>query len=689
MDRPGTAQPNPLLAAWTAPFGLPPFAAIEPAHFGPAFDAALAAHDAEIAAVVDSPEKPSFDNTVAALERSGADLRRVAGVFFNLAGTDTNDALQAIERDMAPRLARHRNAIYLNDDLMARIAAVQADAGTLDAEQARVVDRLATAFRRSGAGLPRETKDRLAAIGERLAALGTSFSQNVLADERDWSLDLSVPDDLAGLPDALVAAAAGAAAERGRPGSHLITLSRSSIEPFLQFSTRRDLREAAFKAWTARGEGGGATDNRVIAAEMIALRAERASLLGFNSFAAFRTADAMAQTPDAVAALLGNVWQPACARALREEAALQDLIARDGDNFILAPWDWRFYAERRRKAEFDLDEGAIKPYFALDRMIEAAFHTASRLFGLTFTPQPDLVLHHPDARAWHVTRGGADVGLFIGDYYARPSKRSGAWMSALRDQARLDGDVRPIINNVMNFAGPLPGEACLLSFDDARTLFHEFGHALHGLLSSVTYPSIAGTNVARDFVEFPSQLFEHWLDQPEILKRFARHHATDATMPDDLLERVRKARNFNQGFATVEYTASALVDLELHQASPGSVDDVVAFEKSTLARLGMPAGIVMRHRTPHFAHVFSGEGYSSAYYSYLWSEILDADGFDAFLERGDIFDPETAKLLHDNVYAAGNRRDPHEAYRAFRGRAPDTTALLRKRGLVEAAAGDA
>ena len=677
---------NPLLGAWTTPFEVPPFAAIEPAHFLPAFEVALVDHAAEIDAIVAGAETPRFDNTVAAFERAGADLRRVVSTFFNLAGAHTNDALQAVERDLAPRLARHRNSIYLNDRLFRRLEAVPED--DLDAEQARVLERLLSAFRRSGAGLPESTTTRLAAIGERLATLGTRFGQNILADERDWYLRLEGADDLAGLSDALVAAAAGAAADRGLPGAHIVTLARSSIEPFLQFSTRRDLRERAFAAWTARGAGGGATDNRAIAAETIALRAERARLLGYETFAAFRTADAMAKTPRAVSALLDEVWRPARARALREEAMLQDLVAADGETFVLAPWDWRFYAERRRKAEFDLDEATIKPFLSLDRMIEAAFHTASRLFGLAFEPRDDVELHHPDARAWRVTRAGDEVGLFIGDYFARSSKRSGAWMSSFREQGRLDRVVHPIIINVMNFAKPLPGERCLLSFDDARTLFHEFGHGLHGLLSNVTYPSIAGTSVTRDFVEFPSQLFEHWLEQPEILKRFARHHATDVPMPDDLLERVRKARHFNQGFATVEYTASALVDLALHEA-PGAIEDVVAFEASALARLGMPAGIVMRHRTPHFAHVFSGDGYSSAYYSYLWSEILDADGFDAFLERGDIFDPETAARLYENVYSAGNRREPDLAYAAFRGRAPTSAALLRKRGLVDAPVGGA
>jgi peptidyl-dipeptidase Dcp len=537
---------------------------------------------------------------------------------------------------------------------------------------------------RNGAALAPEAKARLAAIDERLATLGAEFGQNVLADEKAYMLALKTPEDRAGLPDSLLAAAAQASVDRGLPGQHGITLSRSSIEPFLQFSTRRDLREKAFRAWAARGENGGPTDNRTVMAETVRLRAERARLLGFESYAHFRLDDTMAKTPRAALDLLHSVWTPARAQALREEAALQGIVAAEGDNFSLAPWDWRYYAEKRRKALFDLDEGEIKPYLQLDKIIEAAFYVANRLFGLSFTERTDIKLYHPDARCWTVAgRDGNDIALLIGDYFARSSKRSGAWMSAFRDQHKLDGPVLPIVVNVMNFARAGAGEACLLSFDDARTLFHEFGHGLHGLLSDVTYPLLSGTNVARDFVEFPSQLYEHWLERPEILRRFALHVRTGAPMPEGLLQRVLHARQFNQGFATVEFTASVLVDLDLHlHAGPGAID-VVAFERSELDKLGMPDAIAMRHRTPHFQHIFAGSGYSAGYYSYLWSEILDADGFEAFEESGDIFDPALARRLRDYVYAAGNSREPDAAYAAFRGRAPATGALLRKRGLAE------
>ncbi|HTJ02553.1 MAG TPA: M3 family metallopeptidase [Methylovirgula sp.] len=676
---------NPLSQTWKTPFGIPPFAAIVPDHYAPAFADAFAAHKAEIAAIADNPAPASFDNTIAALERSGRGLRQVASVFFNLTNADTNEALQAIERDVSPLFARHDSEIRLNDALFARIDALhrKRDALGVTAEQTRVLERHHTEFRRAGAGLEPQVKARLAAISEELAVLGTQFSQNVLADEKAFTLVLDAGDDLAGLPDWLVAEAAATAQERGFPGQYVITLGRSSVEPFLAMSARRDLREKAWRAWVQRGESGGATDNRAIAATMLKLRDERAKLLGYESFAHFRLADTMAKTPAAAQDLLEKVWVPARAQALAEEAALQEAIARDGLNVTLAPWDWRYYAERRRKAEFDLDESEIKPYLQLDKMIEAVFFTAQKLFGLTFTERFDLTLYHKDVRAFDVTGpDGKPVALFIGDYYARPSKRGGAWMNDYRTQEKLDGAVLPIIVNVLNYVKPAEGETCLLSFDDARTLFHEFGHALHGLLSDVTYPTLAGTNVAHDFVEFPSQLYEHWLEEKDILRQFALHYRTGAPMPDALLDRLLSARRFNQGFATVEYAASALVDLALHRESPKADLDIVEIEKALLDKLGMPNGIVMRHRTPHFSHVFSSDSYAAGYYAYLWSEVLDADGFDAFTEAGDIFAPEVAQKLKRHVYAAGNLNEAETAYLGFRGRMPSTEPLLQKRGLA-------
>lgn len=674
---------NPLLDPWTTPFGLPPFGTIEPAHYSPAFDRALAAHTDEIAAIADHAAAPTFANTVEAMERGGQALKRVSSVFFNLAGSHTNDALQAIEREMAPRLARHRSAIFMNEALYRRVAdlfARRTELG-LSSEQARVLDRYHTIFVRAGAQLSPDDKQRLAQIVERLATLGTQFSQNILADEKGYTLVLEGEEDLLGLPAFLREAAAQAAAERGSPGTFVITLGRSSIEPFLQFSARRDLREKAFAAWINRGDTGGATDNKAIIAEIIGLRAERARLLGYETFAHYKLEDTMAKTPEAALDLLRQVWAPARARAGRERDAMQALIHEEGGNFELEAWDWRLYAEKIRKRDYDLDEAEIKPYLQLDRIIEAAFDTAHRLFGLTFAAIADAPRYHPDIRVFEVRRGDEPVGLFIGDYFARSSKRSGAWMSAFRSQEKLTGEIRPIIVNVMNFS---KAEPALLSFDDARTLFHEFGHALHGLLSDVTYPLIAGTSVSTDFVELPSQLYEHWLEQPEMLRRYAVHYKTGESMPEALLRRVLGARTFNQGFATVEYTSSALVDMDLHLLRCAENFDVAAFEREMLAKIGMPREIVMRHRTPHFSHIFSGDGYSSGYYSYLWSEVLDADAFDAFREAGDLFDRETARKLHDFIYAAGNRREPAEAYKSFRRRMPSIDALLLKRGLAEA-----
>jgi len=683
---PSNQTKNPLLQTWTTPFGAPPFARIKTEDYLPAFGEALARHRGEIDAIVSNAEAPSFGNTIAAMERGGKALEQVASVFYNLCGANTDDALQKVEREIAPVMARHRNEIFLNEKLFARIHVLHERRDTLDlsAEEARVLDRYRTRFVRNGAHLAPEAKQRLAAIDERLATLGTKFSQNVLADEKSYALVLETEDDLAGLPEFVRSAAAEAAKERGLEGKHVITLLRSSIEPFLQFSKRRDLREQAWRAWLSRGEHEGPTDNRPIAAEMVSLRAERARLLGYTSYAQYRLDDTMAKTPQAALDLLYSVWTPAVKQAAREQDALQSIVHSEGGNFETAAWDWRHYAEKRRKAEFDLDESEIKPYLQLEKMIEAAFDTAGRLFGLKFMPRPDVPVYHPDVRAWDVTGAdGRHVGLFYGDYFARPSKRSGAWMSSFRDQEKLTGDIKPIIVNVMNFSKAAEGEPALLSFEDARTLFHEFGHALHGLLSDVTFPLLAGTNVSADFVELPSQLFEHWLERPEILRRHAVHYKTGKSMPDELAARVLKSAKFNQGFATVEYLSSALVDLDLHAEDSASID-VTSFEKTALDKIGMPEAITMRHRLPHFAHLFAGDGYAAGYYSYLWSEVLAADAFGAFEEANDLFDPATAQRLREFVLSAGYLRDPADAYQRFRGRAPEPQALLRRRGLLEA-----
>jgi peptidyl-dipeptidase Dcp len=679
------SRKNPLLSPWKSRFQMPPFASIRPEHYAPAFAAALDANKAEIARIADATSKPTFANTIVALEKSGRLVNRISRVFFNLTGADTSPSLQAVERSISPKLAAHWSEIVLNPKLFARIDDLyqRRDSLELDPEQLRLLERMHLGMVRGGALLGAKDKKRVAAINKKLATLGTQFGQNLLKDEQSFQLVLEDENDLQGLPDFVRNAAARTAADLGKAGKHVITLARSSIEPFLQFSARRDLREKAFLAWSRRGENGGATDNRAIATQILSLRLERARLLGYGTFAEFRLDDTMAKTPQAVRRLLDEVWRAAVTSAGSEREMLQQVVRDEGGNFELAAWDWRYYAEKVRKARFDLDESEIKPYLQLDRIIAAAFDTARRLFGLSFEERKDLPRYNPDVRVWEVTdRAGKLVGIFLGDYFARPSKRSGAWMSAFRGQHKLEGEVRPIIVNVANFARGAEGEPSLLSFDDARTLFHEFGHALHGLLSDVTYPSLAGTSVSTDFVELPSQLYEHWLLTPEVLKRFARHFRTGQPMPDALVARLEAAQKFNQGFATVEYVSSALADLELHSLATTTDLDLGDFERRLLKNLRMPREITMRHRLPHFAHIFSGGGYASGYYSYMWSEVLDADAFDAFLEAGNPFDRKTARRLKQFIYSAGNIRVPAEAYIAFRGRLPSTAAMLRKRGLA-------
>lgn len=665
---------NPLIENWASEFQLPPFDLIKTAHYAPAFEAAFAEARANINAVAADPAGATFANTIEALERSGRLLDRVVGVFFNLAASNTDNEMEALQRDISPKFAAFHAETAMNETLFARISAISTDG--LSAEQARVLELYKRRFIKAGAALQPDARVRLKEIIGRLATLGTTFSQNVLADEKKWEMILG-PDDLDGLPDSLISAAKQAAADRGKDG-YLITLSRSLVDPFLQFSKRRDLREIAFKAWVARGENGGKADNLDTIVETLKLREERAKLLGFKNFADFKLSHEMAKTPEAVRELLMAVWGPAKAAADRDALKLTELLHEDGINGDLAPWDWRHYAGILQKREHDLDEAEVKPYLQLDNMIEAAFDVAGRLFGLSFRLL-DVPLYHADARAWEVLKGDRHIGVFIGDYFARTSKRSGAWESEFRTQSKMDGDVRSVVVNVCNFAKAPEGDPNLLTFDDARTLFHEFGHALHSLMSDVTYDFVAGTNVARDFVELPSQLYEHWLSEPEVLAKHALHAETGKPMPQDLLDRLLAAENFDQGFATVEYTASALVDLDFHTNAAPS--DPMAAQAATLDALGMPAAITMRHATPHFAHVFSGDGYSSGYYSYMWSEVMDEDAFAAFKEAGDIFDPETAARLAEHIYTAGGSKDEGEAYLAFRGSMPKVDTLIKGRGL--------
>src|SRR6267143_1840761 len=648
---PPPASVNPLLKAWQTPFETPPFAEIAPEHFLPAFEQAFADHTAEITAITYDPAVPDFANTITALERAGKLLTKVSAVFYDLVSAHSNPALLEIDKEVSLRMARHWNPIMMNAVLFGRIAMLHDNRAMLELspEQNRLLERTYTRFHRAGAGLDEAAKGRMAEINERLAHLGTAFSHHLLGDEQEWFLELGEAD-CDGLSDSFIATAKAAASERGMAGKAIMTLSRSFVEPFLKTSTRRDLREKVLKAFTARGDNNNDNDNNAVIVEILSLREESAKLLGFPTFAAYRLEDSMAKTPEAVRGLLERVWKPARARALADRDALQGLVAEEGGNFALAPWDWRYYAEKLRQRRANFDDDAIKPYLVLDHMIEAAFDCATRLFGITFSERKDIPVWHPDVRVWEVKdAAGQHKALFYGDYFARGAN----------------------------------GEPSLLSPDDARTLFHEFGHGLHGMLSNVTYPSLSGTSVFTDFVELPSQLYEHWQEQPQVLRQFARHYQTGEPLPDDLLKRFIAARKFNQGFATVEFVSSALIDLEFHTQPASASRDVRAFERNELEKIGMPAEISLRHRPQQFGHIFSGDHYAAGYYSYMWSEVMDADAFGAFEEAGDIFDPATAKRLHDDIYSSGGSRDPEDAYIAFRGREPEPDALLRRRGLLE------
>ncbi|XAT56569.1 peptidase M3 [Rhodobacteraceae bacterium IMCC1335] len=670
---------NPLLSDWTGAFGLAPFAEISDADFAPAFETALAEDLAETLAIANNPQIPSFANTIEALAATGKALHQVLSVFYTLSGADSNAEREALMREFSPKLSAHSSEIYANKALFGRIDRLWNSRAELDLseEQQRVLMLTHRNFIRAGAALSGTAELRMKEIKSRLAVIGTEFSQNLLHDERSWHLELG-PEDLNGLPEFLIDAAKAAGVERGVEAP-IVTLSRSIIVPFLQFSAQRDLRKKAYQAWAARGAHAGAHDNRSLALEMLVLRQEMAELLGYPDFASFKLETEMAKTPENVLKLLKDVWQPAKARAEQDAGVLQEMMRAEGVNGDLEKWDWRYYAEKRRGAEFDLDEAQLKPYFQLDQMIAAAFDCANRLFGLSFE-EVKLPLYHSDCRAWEVRRDGAHVALFIGDYFARGSKRSGAWCSAMRAQAKFPKAQAPIVINVCNFAKSDPA---LLSYDDARTLFHEFGHALHQMLSNVTYEMISGTSVPRDFVELPSQLYEHWLDVPEVLAKFATHAETGSAMPQDLLEKVLAAATYDMGFQTVEYVASAMVDLFYHTGDIPT--DIMRRQTDILDQINMPKAIGMRHATPQFAHVFSGGYYASAYYSYMWSEVMDADAFAAFEEKGDPFDQSLAQSLEENILAAGGSKDPELLYQAYRGRLPGVQALLQGRGLVSKA----
>jgi peptidyl-dipeptidase Dcp len=680
---------NPLLAEWSGPFGgVPPFDRVEVPHFQPALEAAMAQQLAEIDRIANDPAPPTFENTLVAYERAGQMIDRVRTIYSIWSSTMNTPDFQAVEREMAPRLAAHSDRITQNAALFRRIEAVYnaQDKPAWPPEQQRLAWLRYTDFVRAGARLDSAAKARVAAINQQLAGLFTRFSQNVLADETDQFLVITSEADLAGLPQSVRDAAAAAAVAKGQPEAWVITNTRSAMDPFLTYAENRALRERAWRMFVTRGDLGGESDNKAIISEILALRAERAKLLGYETHAHWRLENAMARTPERAMELMTAVWPAAVARVREEVADMQAIADAENPGITIEPWDYRFYAEKVRKARFDLDENQIKPYMQLEKLREGMFWVAGELFGFRFGPVT-VPVYHPDVRVWEVTdrTSGRHIGLWYFDPYARPGKRSGAWMSAYRRQGRVSGDVTTIVSNNSNFVKGNPGEPVLISWDDASTLFHEFGHALHGLLSNVTYPVLSGTAVARDYVEFPSQLLEHWLETPEVLQRFALHYQTGQPIPQDLVERIQRASTFNQGFATVEYLISALMDMRLHLAGDTPIDPV-AFERETQAELGMPREIVMRHRLPHFLHVFGSDSYSAGYYSYLWSDVLTADAAEAFQEAGGFYDPGIAQRLRQYIFSVGNTVDPAEGYRAFRGRDPETAALMRKRGLVPPAA---
>ena len=680
------AQPNPLLGKWEGPHGgVPPFDRVRVEHFRPALEAAMAENLSEIERIADDPAPPTFENTIAAAERAGRTLARVTTVYGIWSSTMNGPGFRSVEREMAPRLAAFNDRVTQNEALFRRIEAVYNSPAKakLTPEQQRLAWLYHTNFVRSGAKLDARSKARLSEINQQLAGLYTRFSQNLLADETEQFLALKSEEELAGLPQSARDAAAQAAESKKIPNAWVIVNTRSSVDPFLTYSDRRDLRERVWRMFVNRGDNGDKNDNNRIITEVLQLRAERARLLGYQTHAHWRLENALAKTPERAMQLMEAVWRPAVARVRQEVADMQALADKEGAGIKIEPWDYRYYAEKVRKARYDLDQNEVKPYLQLEKLREGMFWVAGELFGFDFAPVTNVPVYHPDVRVWEVRdkATGRHVGLWYFDPYARAGNRSGAWMNAYRRQERANGDVTTIVSNNSNFVKGKPGEPVLISWDDAKTLFHEFGHALHGLSSNVTYPTLSGTAVARDYVEFPSQLLEHWLSTPEVLNTYALHYQTGKPIPQGLVEKIKKAATFNQGFATTEYLSSALVDMKLHLAGSEKIDPD-AFEKKTLAELGMPTELVMRHRTPQFGHVFSSDSYSAGYYSYLWSDVLTADAFGAFVEGGGPYDRKVAGRLRQYIFSVGNTVDPAEAYRGFRGRDPRVEALMRKRGFA-------
>lgn len=674
---------NPLVAEWSGPFGgVPAFDKVKVADFKPALEEAMAEQLAEIDKIANNSEPPNFENTIAAMERAGAKMERVSTIYFIWSGNMKDAAFAAVEREMAPKFAALGDKITQNENLFKRIEAVynSPDKQKLTSEQQRLVWVRYTNFVRAGARLNAEQKARLSQINQQLASLFTKFGQNLLKDENEQYVHLRSESELSGMSQSYKDAAASAAASKKVDG-WIVSNTRSSVDPFLTYSERRDLREKVWKMFVNRGDGGGATDNNSTITEILQLRAERAKMLGYQTHAHWRLENAMAKTPERAMELLEAVWTPAVERVKEEVRDMQALADKEGARITIEPWDYRYYMEKVRKERYDLDANEVKQYLQLDKIRDAMFFVAGELFNFTFSPVKNVPVFHPDVTVWEVKdkTSGKHVGLWYFDPYARDGKRSGAWMNAYRSQERMDKPITTIVSNNSNFVKGKPGEPVLISWDDASTMFHEFGHALHGLSSDVTYPTLSGTNVARDYVEFPSQLLEHWLSTPQVLQKYAVHYQTGKPIPQSLVDKIEKSATFNQGFATTEYLSSALIDMKLHLAGSQLIDPD-KFERETLASLGMPRELVMRHRTPQFAHAFGSDGYSAGYYSYLWSDVITADSFGAFTEGKGPYDKAVGKKLVKNIFSVGNTIDPAEAYRNFRGRDPKVEALMKKRG---------
>ncbi|MCX6570816.1 MAG: M3 family metallopeptidase [Candidatus Aminicenantes bacterium] len=678
-----TVMDNPFFSEFATPFGVPPFDLIKPEHYMPAFERGMAEQKKDVEAITSNAAPPTFANTVEALERSGALLNKVAGVFNNMTSSNTNEELQKIDKELAPKLAQHGDDIAMNAALFARVKAVYdaKDRLTLATEEARLLEETYKDFVRGGAGLPPDKQARLRQVNEELSVLAVQFGENVLKENNAFELVIDNEADLAGLSPAVVAGAADAAKERGKPGKWVFTLDKPSLIPFLQYSEKRELREKMFKAYIHRGANGNELDNTALASKEAALRVERAGLLGYKTHADYVLEKNMAKTPQAVYDFLGKLWKPALIRAKAEAADMQELIGKEGRDFKLEPWDWWYYAEKVKKAKYDLDDNALRPYFQLENVRDGAFMVANKLYGITFTERADIPKYHKDVRVFEVKDAdGSHLAVLYVDYYPRASKQGGAWMNNIREQSIRDGkDIRPVISNNGNFSKPTAGEPALISYEEALTLFHEFGHALHGILTRCKYESLSGTSVPRDFVELCSQIMENWAADPEVLKMYAKHYKTGEPIPDALLEKMQKSRFFNQGFETVEYLAASFLDMDWHTRTEAKALDTVKFDAEAMVRIGLIPEIVSRYLSPYFTHIFSG-GYSAGYYSYIWAAVLDSDAFEAFKETS-LFDRATAESFRKNILERGGTEDPMVLYKRFRGREPKIEPLLKKRGL--------